>query len=421
MPICRQGSRNTLAAPCSLGRRRFMQSSALAGVAMALGLPVFSARAAGSGQTVAIIGGGIAGLTAAHELAERGFRVSVYEQCAWGGKARNISADTDTDGRLGLPDGHGFRFFSGVYNNLPDTLQRISSGNNVWVNMLQPTQTMLTASGQDAYFNSGGIPFPGSVGELPMAIHSWLQDAFFALDIPAEELAFFVSKFHVFMTSSEARRLRQWDDMSWWDYVGAATRSASYQQLIGRAPMTEAARSKEASARSVGQALEALFYADAGQGYRHAGSTVFDLSANEGWIETWCKYLADLGVSLKLAVQATQFQYANGRVTGVLAHAEGHPRTIQADWYVLAVPSEKVAALIPVAMQEADRQFANIAQQLVHHRTGGAQFFLTHAAQITMAISHASIRLGRSLACRKRRCGGRTMPMAAALCRMCSR
>jgi glycine/D-amino acid oxidase-like deaminating enzyme len=31
-------------------------------------------------QTVAVFGGGVAGLSAAHELAERGFQVHVYER-----------------------------------------------------------------------------------------------------------------------------------------------------------------------------------------------------------------------------------------------------------------------------------------------------------------------------------------------------
>lgn len=387
MPIRRQGLCNTSAAPISLPRRRFMQSSALVGAAMAVGLPAFSARAVGSGQTVAIIGGGVAGLTAAHELAERGFRVSVYEQRAWGGKARSIPVSgTGTDGRLDLPGEHGFRLFAGFYNHLPDTLQRIPFANaagHVWGNMVQPPQTLEAAGALDAYINNSTvIPFPASIGGLPATIQSWLQDSFFALGIPADELAFFVSKFNVFMTSSEARRLQQWENMSWWDYVGAASRSPNYQRVIGKAPLLlEALRSKDASTRSVGQVFEAFFYDVARQGYRYAAINILDRPTNEVWIDAWCQYLAKLGVSLNLGVQATQFQYANGQVTGVQANAAGIPLTIQADWYVLAVPSEKVAALIPLAMQEVDGQFERIAQ-LAQRWMTGVQFFLKQPAQI---------------------------------------
>src|SRR5215469_1066191 len=42
-------------------------------------------------QTVAILGAGVAGMSAAHELAERGFQVRVYERnSVLGGKARSI-------------------------------------------------------------------------------------------------------------------------------------------------------------------------------------------------------------------------------------------------------------------------------------------------------------------------------------------
>jgi len=42
------------------------------------------------GQRVAVLGGGMSGLTAAHELAERGFEVTVYERKSLGGKSRSI-------------------------------------------------------------------------------------------------------------------------------------------------------------------------------------------------------------------------------------------------------------------------------------------------------------------------------------------
>src|SRR5690242_11737130 len=41
-------------------------------------------------NTVAILGAGIGGLTAAHELAERGFAVTVFDRKELGGKSRTI-------------------------------------------------------------------------------------------------------------------------------------------------------------------------------------------------------------------------------------------------------------------------------------------------------------------------------------------
>src|SRR3954467_1869965 len=77
--------------------------------------------------TVAVLGGGVAGLSAAHELVERGFSVTVYERSArFGGKARSYGVTgSGTDGRHDLPAEHGFRFFPGFYRHLPDTMKRI--------------------------------------------------------------------------------------------------------------------------------------------------------------------------------------------------------------------------------------------------------------------------------------------------------
>ncbi|HEX4384809.1 MAG TPA: NAD(P)-binding protein, partial [Myxococcales bacterium] len=76
---------------------------------------------------VLVVGGGIGGMTAAQELLERGFEVSVYDyRSIPGGKSRTIPApNSGTNGRPDLPGEHGFRFVPAFYRHLPDSMTRI--------------------------------------------------------------------------------------------------------------------------------------------------------------------------------------------------------------------------------------------------------------------------------------------------------
>ena len=85
-----------------LTRRGFVAGAAAGAASAGIAANPLLARAlAGSrkGRRVAVLGGGMAGLTAAHELAERGFKVDVYEPVALGGKARSIGVPGTRQGR----------------------------------------------------------------------------------------------------------------------------------------------------------------------------------------------------------------------------------------------------------------------------------------------------------------------------------
>src|SRR6188768_4453555 len=107
------------------------------------------------GKKVVIIGGGVAGLSAAHELVERGFEVEVYERRArFGGKSASTNkipgaaariADNDP-GKAGLPAEHGFRFFPGWYQHLPHTLKRIPYKNgSVYENLVAADRNLFAS------------------------------------------------------------------------------------------------------------------------------------------------------------------------------------------------------------------------------------------------------------------------------------
>ena len=134
---------------------------------------------------VAVLGGGVAGLTAAHELAERGFEVVVLESRAIpGGKARSLPVPgSGVDGRADLPAEHGFRFFPGFYRHVPDTMRRIpTGGGSVLDHLTAATRVMIArAGGRHELVSTAHRPASlDDLGVVSRFLHEWTT----ALGIP---------------------------------------------------------------------------------------------------------------------------------------------------------------------------------------------------------------------------------------------
>jgi uncharacterized protein with NAD-binding domain and iron-sulfur cluster len=188
---------------------------------------------------VAVLGGGMSGLTAAHELIERGFDVTVYESTALGGKARSIPVPgTGTMGRTDLPGEHGFRFFPGFYHNVPDTMSRIplpGNGNSVTDNLVSLSGALISRSGGRSDIE---FALPTNPGAQPLDPNS-LRDTIIGIvqqvvALPLPEVALFADRLLVFMTSSPRRREGQWENVAFWDFMRAEGRSREYQVALVR-------------------------------------------------------------------------------------------------------------------------------------------------------------------------------------------
>jgi len=272
-----------------ISRRELLQRAAVAGAATALaGTPTaLAARRRATKPTVAVLGGGMAGLAAAHELAERGFAVHVYERNALGGKARSIPvAGTAAGGRKPLPGEHGFRFFPGFYHHVPDTMRRIpfpGNTNGVWDNLVAASGGKWLRSGDRPDGGPFGIgPDPGQALTVD-GLRRNLTEMLSGRGVPPQELAYFVERLLVFVTSSNERRFGQWEYVSWWDFVKAEGKSDAYKKEIaaGLTRNVVAAKERVASTRTIGHMGEAFVWNIMGRGNDGAPDRVLNLPTNE--------------------------------------------------------------------------------------------------------------------------------------------
>src|SRR5919199_4627421 len=278
--------------------------------------------------TVAVLGGGVAGLSAAHELAERGFAVTVLEQRdAPGGKARSIPvAGSGQDGRPDLPGEHGFRFFPGFYRHLPDTMARIpaAGGSGTVRDHLVGATRILFAQAGGPNEIIAPAHLPESLEDFTVLVR-FLREAALRVGVPPQEYALLVERLLTLLTSCDERRYAQWDALSWWEYTGAEHRSAAFQRFLadGLTRTLVAARGREMSARTGGPVVVQLL-----QGLSRVGGRadrVLDAPTSEAWIDPWVAFLRGRGVDVQLSSPVEGITLAGGRVTGVTV--AGRPGT----------------------------------------------------------------------------------------------
>lgn len=308
-------------------------------------------------KRVAILGGGVAGLSAAHELISRGFQVSVYERNAvFGGKARSLSVpSTGVGGRKDLPGEHGFRFFPAFYRHLPDVMMRIPFPANVSVfnNLVHATRIQVARAGQPAIVLTARIP---------VDVNDWVtvfKQVFSGIGIPDNEVLFFIDRLFTLLTSCPERRISEYENISWWDFIGAASRSQAYQTLLakGLTRSIVALRAQEGSARTVGYThLQLLFGILSYGGF----DRLLNGPTNEVWLNPWLGYLRQLGVDFHPSTTIAKFNADEAGIASVSAQSGDTVVEITADYYIAALPIEIMATLADDTLKNMAPSLANL-------------------------------------------------------------
>jgi geranylgeranyl pyrophosphate synthase/uncharacterized protein with NAD-binding domain and iron-sulfur cluster len=332
-------------------------------------------------------------MSAAHELVERGFEVVVLERSDLaGGKARSIpvvDVGEDTSGHqlasgaVGpvehrLPGEHGFRFFPGFYKHVVDTMRRTPSfdGRQVADHLTPTTRVGITQYVKPDFVTPAVFPLtPGDAGAL-------LRDILLAFDpntdLTPDDLAFFGARVWQILTSCKERRLGEYERISWWDFIGAEGRSAAYQKFlaVGITRSLVAAKARKASTRTIGDVFVQLMLTIMNP---TAGSTdrVLDGPTNLVWIDPWLAYLESRGVRYVKGAQIEEILCTNGRIAGVVVDQQGKRAVATGDFYVAALPIERMALLMNASMLASDPTLANLRTLAANVEwMNGVQFYL---------------------------------------------
>jgi uncharacterized protein with NAD-binding domain and iron-sulfur cluster len=329
------------------------------------------------GKRVIVLGGGVGGMTAAHELAERGFEVTVYETRPMpGGKARSVPVPgSGQGGRRDLPGEHGFRFFPGFYRHLPDTMQRIPFNRQrggVLDNLVGASQVQMTRAGSAEIISPAH--FPASLADIHLAFRALFA---YATDvgIPLDEQFHFADLLLLLLTSCEERRFTEYEQQSWWTFSGADSRSTAYQKFLadGLTRSLVAAKAKEMSARTGGYILLQLLFDLSRPGGQ--ADRVLNGPTNDVWIDPWLRHLRSLGVDYQSEHQVQSLHCRDRRISGVTVVSHEQAREDAADFYVAAVPVEVMRLLASDDLMRAEPRLAGL-HRLRTRWMNGIMFYL---------------------------------------------
>jgi 15-cis-phytoene desaturase len=334
-------------------------------------------------KRVVILGGGVGGLSAAHELIERGFEVSVYERReVFGGKARSIPVpNTGQDGRADLPGEHGFRFFPGFYRHLPATMKRIPySGNaSVFENLVEATRIHVARA---------GLPPIILTARIPQTTDDWvvaIQEVFEGIGVPDEEVQFFAKRMFVLLTSCAERMDSEYEQIPWWTFIDAENHSAAYQTMLGKGLTRSlvAVRAQEASTRTAGRTLAQLLF-----GLLTIGGfdRLLNGPTNDVWLAPWVKYLKQRGVDFQGGTTVKVLHATGEGITSVTAETKGQTREITADFYVSALPVEVMTALVDEPLKVLAPSLGSL-DKLRTAWMNGIQFYL--AKDVPLEFGHS--------------------------------
>ncbi|MBI5515782.1 MAG: FAD-dependent oxidoreductase [Deltaproteobacteria bacterium] len=386
------------------------------------------------GKRVVVFGAGVAGLTAAHELAVRGYAVTVYEtKAVVGGRSRTQYAAPVPDGvgfkqmlkdeplatvaaaqaagkidaagnpstkltdpRKLLPGEHGYRFFPAFYRHLNETMRRTPI-----VEEVAPGTWKARADRRTTLDNLHPTTVLGYAAADGLRVHRFtrrklglrdlvqmLRDFLSTVGATFEDTVIIELAILQFMTTCAERRTAELEHLSWWDFMEASRLSPQAQAWVQKTPEALVAMdAKESDARTYGAVSVQLLLDQLSDGLETDRTMTGPTS--EAWLEHWQNFLQhSLGVKFNLNHSLDKIKLLPGDAPqfDVQGPGGGPPlelrHAVDFEFAVLALPLyalvKVLTASFPMPMPTVDLQRAvQFHNASPYGYQSGIQFYLT--------------------------------------------
>ena len=330
------------------------------------------------------MGGGIAGMSAAHELIERGFDVEIVEknESYIGGKARSELATVGSFNNI--PGEHGFRFFPGFYRHITHTMSRIPFGSGYVSDNLVSTDIILFArNGADPL--KAVAHFPLTTGQVNILFQT-VNGGAASTGLTNTEVNAFKNKIFQLLTTSNSRFNDEYEQTGWWYFVDADKYSTTYQNLLanGLTKSLVAAQAETMSTKVGGSIFLQLIYNMADPTLR--ADRILNGPTNDQFLTPWYNHLISAGVVFHKNHEVTKLNLVNDQIVNIQIrdHTTNTDHLATGDYYLMAMPVEKANNLLTSNFKSLDPTLhfiSDLAKDVAW--MNGVQFYLNQDIPIS--------------------------------------
>ena len=253
-------------------------------------------KALSSAKTVAVIGAGLAGIGAASLLAERGFRVTLFDKNSYlGGKVG--SWDVSFQDGYTLKVDHGFHAFFRHYYNLRSFMEKIGATRRF--KTIDDYLVLAAGGGRYSFKNIETTPV---LNILSLGRHKFFEFRDILFNRPSWRMG-------EFLKYDEATTFARYDGMSFEDFAGEAGLPAPLRLTFNTFARAFFAPGHKLSAAELMKSFH-FFYLSHDHGLLYE---YFDTDYHEALLQPVARHLARHQVSVRLSHPVTETRREDGR------------------------------------------------------------------------------------------------------------